>query len=179
MAVQVRELYAQALFDAADPGERKAFLPELQALEKLFSENPEYPRLMDSPSLEKAKRRELLSEAFSGQVDAKVLNFLKVLADNGRFSAFPAIVGEYGQILDRAAGVLAVTAVTAAPLSEEMTERLKAKLAAQTGRTIRLEVRVDPSVLGGILLQYEGKEIDGTVRAKLSALRSQISDAAV
>lgn len=180
MAVRVRELYARALFDAAaSDEERRRFLTELRDLNALFGENPDYLRLMISPSLEKAKRRELLGEAFAGEVHPKVLNLMKVLTDNGRFREFSAITEEYGLLLDEYDGVLAVTAITAAPLSAELAGRIREKLAAETGKTVRLETRVDRSVLGGVLLRYEGREIDGTVRAKLDGMRARIVNTAV
>ena len=82
-------------------------------------------------------------------------------------------------MLDEHNGVLAVTAVTAMPLSRQMEEKLLAKLSAETGKEIRLTNQVDASLLGGILLRYDGKEIDGTVRARLSGIREKILSAGI
>ena len=179
MALRARELYARALFEAClEGGTLEETGRELSGLRELLAANPAYGKLMSSPSLAKEKRRELLNEAF-GELHPMTLNFLKVLADNGRFGELDGIAGEFQALLDEHNGVLAVTAVTAMPLSRQMEEKLLAKLSAETGKEIRLTNQVDASLLGGILLRYDGKEIDGTVRARLSGIREKILSAGI
>ena len=64
-----------------------------------------------------------------------------------------------------------VTAVTAAPLSDELRQKLQSKLSAISGKTIDLTCRVDPGILGGIRLNWDGKQLDGTVRRRLDDIR--------
>ena len=70
-----------------------------------------------------------------------------------------------------------MTATAAAALSADAKEKLTQKLAALTGKTIDLTVKVDPSVLGGVRLDMDGVRLDGTVRHRLDAIRSGIDDA--
>ena len=68
-------------------------------------------------------------------------------------------------------------AVSAVPLTEEQQKALTDKLAAKTGKTILLENSIDPTLLGGVKLRYEGKELDGTAAGRLSALRRSLTQA--
>lgn len=180
MAERVREVYASALFDAAaSDEERQELLAQAQELRALLGSMPDYTRLMATPAVPKEEKLELLEKAFSGQVHPKLLNLLRVLVNNGRFPYFSEIAEEFQQLLDEHRGVLAVTAVTAMPLSGETTRRLEEKLRADTGRDVRLKVEVDPSVLGGLLLRYGGKEIDGTIRTRLDGMRQRILGSAI
>ncbi len=180
MAERVRDVYASALFDAAaSDEERQELLAQLRELDSLLGNMPDYMRLMATPAVSKEEKRGLLEGAFAGQVHPKLLNLLKVLVNNGRFPYYSSIAEQYGQLLDEHQGILAVTAVTAMPLSEETAHRLEEKLRTETGRDVRLTVEVDPSVLGGVLLRYGGREIDGTVRARLDGMRQRILSSAI
>ena len=64
-----------------------------------------------------------------------------------------------------------MTAVTAAPLSDELRRKLESKLSAVSGKTIDLTCRVDPGILGGVRLDWDGKQLDGTVRRRLDDIR--------
>ena len=76
---------------------------------------------------------------------------------------------------NQAHGILEATAVTAVPMSADQTARLHEKLEAVTGKTIDLRTKVDAAVLGGIRLDIEGTELDGTVKNRLASLRRSIA----
>ncbi|MFQ9681209.1 MAG: FoF1 ATP synthase subunit delta [Ruthenibacterium lactatiformans] len=84
---------------------------------------------------------------------------------------------EYKALLYEARGILPVQAVSAVPLDEAQRRVLCDSLAQKTGRTILLETAVDPSVLGGVKLRYEGLELDGTAAGRLAALRRALTQA--
>ena len=76
---------------------------------------------------------------------------------------------------NQAHGILEAVAVSAVPMTEQQTARLHEKLEAVTGRQIDLKTKVDPAVLGGIRLDLEGTELDGTVKNRLASLRRSIA----
>ena len=136
-----------------------------------MSENGDFVRLLSSPAVSKADKTDLIGKVFDGKTDGCLLNFLKVLAQNGRFSHLAGIADEFKTLLNKEKNILAVTAVEMPPILQQ---KLRNKLAAITKKNIELTAKVDRSVLGGVLLQYDNIEIDGTVREKLTLLKRQI-----
>ena len=82
----------------------------------------------------------------------------------------------YTQHYDQDNGILRVTAVTAVAMSPEQTEKLTQKLTRTTGKEIVLCNRIDPAVLGGVRLDYDGKRVDDTVSHRLDAIRSMLKN---
>ncbi len=164
--------YGQALYDLAkDEGLAQKILTELEELEALFSQTPDYLRLLDAATLPKQERCQIADEALRGQVEPYVLNTLKLLSERGCARQFPACVKAYREQYYADNGILPVTAVTAVPLTPDQTRRLTEKLEALTGKTVKLQCRVDPETLGGVRLDYDGKRVEDTVAKRLADIR--------
>ena len=175
---EIARMYGGSLYDlAAEEGLETRILDELDEAAKLIRDDPEYLRLLSTPSIPKKERCALLDEAFRGQVHLYVLNFLKILCENGTLRELPGCARAYRLRYNEAHGILEATAVSAVPLTAEQTRRLHEKLEKVTGRHIDLKTKVEPAVLGGIRLDIEGTELDGTVRSRLAGLRSSIAAA--
>lgn len=93
-----------------------------------------------------------------------MLNFVKILCEKGTLRELPGCARAFRVKYNQAHGILEATAVTAVPMSADQTARLHEKLEAVTGKTIDLRTKVDATVLGGIRLDIEGTELDGTVK---------------
>ncbi len=175
MAGIVETTYAKSLFEvAAELDKLEVIGSELAAVSKILSENGDFVRLLSSPAVSKADKTDLIGKVFDGKTDGCLLNFLKVLAQNGRFSHLAGIADEFKTLLNKEKNILAVTAVTAVEMPPILQQKLRNKLAAITKKNIELTAKVDRSLLGGVLLQYDNVEIDGTVREKLTLLKRQI-----
>ena len=135
-----------------------------------FSEQPDYLKLVQNPALPAAERLGLLDEAFSG-AHPYVLNFLKLLCERSALGLTGGCLAQYRALLFEARGILPVQAVSAVAPTDAQQKALAEKLSAKTGLTVQLENLVDPSVLGGVKLRYEGRELDGTASGRLAALR--------
>lgn len=168
---QAANTYAQALYDLAkDEGIGQRLLEELALLKNVFTENPEYSKLLSAPDLPKQERCGILDDTFRGRVHPYVLNFLKILTEKGYIRQFPACCDAYRGFYNEDSGILVVKAVSAVALSREQTERLTSKLEATTGKQIDLRCSVDAAMLGGLRLSYDGKQMDGTVKNRLDAI---------
>ena len=174
---QTAKIYGDALYDLArDEGREEAMLPQLDMLKALFSETPEYLRLLETASLSKEERCGLLDEALRGKVEPYLLNFLKLLCEKNHLRQFSGCAQEFRLRYNEEHGILAATAVTAAPLTPALREKLTQKLEQTTGKRVDLTVKVDPRVLGGVRLEYEGEQLDGTVKNSLDTLRKQLNE---
>lgn len=175
MAETAQKIYARSLFETAKEEEKLTpVFEEFAELSTVFSENPDYLKLLSSSAISKAEKVKTVGAVFDGKIEPYLCNFLKVLTQNGRIGLFGEIKKEFDLLYQEEKNLLAVTAVTAIPLSPKLRDKLCRKLEQITGKQIRLIERVDPSVIGGVLLQYHHKEIDATVRERLGELKRQI-----
>ena len=168
---QIGMTYAEALYGLAkDEGLEKTILEELSALQAGIGQEPAFLQLLSAPGLSKEERCGILDESFGGKVQPYVLNFMKILVEKGYARQFTDCCKAYRELYQKDHGILPVTAVTAVALTQAQTARLTEKLAAITGKTIELHNRIDPEVLGGVRLDYDGKRVDGTVENRLNAI---------
>ena len=168
---QAGSVYGQALYDLAKE-ERlsKTILQQLQALQTGFAREPDFLRLLSLPRLSKQERCAILDGSFREKVHPYVLNFLKLLTEKGYIRHFADCCVEFEQLYNRDNGILRVTAVTAVALTQEQTQRLEEKLGAMTGKTVVLKNRVDSRCIGGVRLDYDGKQLDDTLAHRLAEL---------
>ena len=173
---EIARMYGGSLYDLAAEEELETrILDELDEAAKLIRDDPEYLRLLSTPSIPKKERCALLDEAFRGQVHLYVLNFLKILCEKGTLRELSGCARAYRVRYNQAHGILEATATTAVAMTEQQAKSLHEKLEKLTGKTIDLKTKVDAKVLGGIRLDIEGTELDGTVQNRLATLRKDIA----
>ena len=173
---ETARMYGGSLYDlAAEEGLESRILEELDEVTALLKNDPQYLHLLSIPSIPKKERCGLLDEALRGQVHLYVLNFLKILCEKGTLRELPGCARAYRVRYNEAHGILEATATTAVAMTEEQEKSLHEKLEKLTGKTIDLKTKVDAKVLGGIRLDIEGTELDGTVQNRLAALRKDIA----
>ena len=170
---QIATTYAQALYDLAkEENVTETVLQQMTALQQAFAEEPEFLRLMAAANLSKEERCQILDDSFRGKAEPYVLNFMKILTEKGYLRHFADCCKTYRDQYNEENGILPVVAVTAISLTGEQAARLSEKLARVTGKTIALANRVDPSCLGGVRLEFDGKQLDDTVEHRLAAIGS-------
>ena len=174
---EVSTTYGQAMYDLArDEGKSQQILAELSVLDQSLSAEPEFIQLLSSPNIPKEERVQILDDSFRGKIDPYVLNFLKVLTEKGYLRHFSGCCQFYRQQYNKDNGIVPVVAYTAVPLSDELRRKLTAKLSTVTGKTIELDCRIDPETLGGVRLDFDGKQVDGTVRRRLEDIRGLLKN---
>lgn len=177
---EIAKMYGGSLYDlAAEEGLETRILGELDEAAAILKGDPEYLHLLSIPSIPKKERCALLDEAFRGQIHPYLLNFLKILCEKGTLRELPGCARAYRVRYNAAHSILEATAISAVALTKEQTARLQEKLEAVTGKQIDLKTKVDPAVLGGIRLDIEGTELDGTVQNRLASLRNNIAAATI
>jgi len=170
-------VYGQALYDLAkEEGLDGSVLEQITALDAGFRAEPEYIRLLCAANLSKAERCAIVDDSFRGKVEPCLLNFMKILTEKGYMRAFSGCCKSYQACYNEDHGILEVTAATAVPMTQEQIERLSKKLESITGKSIRLHNTLDPKVLGGVRLDYDGKRVDDTLQHRLDSIRSLLAD---
>ena len=169
---EVGNIYGGSLYELAREEDLTTPIGEqLTVLQESFRQEPDFIRLLSSPSLPKAERCQILDNSFRDKLHPYVLNFLKILTGKGYMRHFSDCCDAYTARHDQDNGILRVTAVTAVALSPEQREKLTQKLSRTTGRQVILQSRIDPRVYGGVRLDYDGRRLDDTVSHRLDAIR--------
>ena len=170
-------VYGLALYDLAQSENlAEQILQELDALRQGFASEPDFVKLLGTPALSKQERCDILDQSFRGKVQPYLLNFLKILTEKGYIRHFSHCCDAYRDQYNRDHGILPVTVVTAIPLTDAQQKRLRGKLETITGKTVELHSRIDPSCLGGVRLDYDGKRVDDTVAHRLDAIRTLLKN---
>ena len=173
---QVGSVYGEALYTLAqDEGLSAQIQEEISVLAQSFHAEPDFIRLLGTPNLSVQERCNILDDSFRGKLHPYVLNFLKILTEKGYMRHFSDCCKAYEESFNRDNGILPVTAITAVSLNAEQAEKLTAKLCQITGKQVKLYNRIDPAVLGGVRLDYDGKRLDDTVSHRLDAVRDLLS----
>lgn len=174
---QIGSVYGEALYDLIqEECDAQEVLSQLAVLNESFHQEPAFVRLLSSPNLSKQERCRIIDDSFQGKFHPYVLNFLKILTERDYIRHFSDCCASFRNLYNQDHGILPVTAVTAVSLTEEQIDKLTDKLTRITGKTIELANRVDPSVLGGMRLDYDGKRLDDTVAHRLEAVRSLLKN---
>ena len=173
----VGSVYGEALYTLArEEGLSQAILQQLKVLDSCFAAEPDFLWLLGAPNLPKAERCQILDDSFRGKVEAYVLNFLKILTEKGYMRYFSDCVKAYRELYNQDNGILPVTAVTAVPMTDKQVAALTMKLQQITGKRIELVSKLDPNVLGGMRLDYDGKRVDDTVAHRMDAVRNMLKN---
>ncbi len=170
-------VYGQSLYDlAAEEGLSEEILKQMEAVQAIFKENPDYITLLLEPSIPRRERLGLLEEAFKGQVHPYLQNFLMILLENSLLRGFSACCRTYRESYNKDHGIEEATVTSAVALTEAQVKSLKSKLEAISGKTVILRQKVDSSVLGGLRVEIGGRLLDGTVMGRLADLRKKVSE---
>ena len=164
--------YASALFDlASEAGMVTAVESDLDNLAEALRESPELRALINNPEVS----REALGRVLAGIGEHLALagltrNFLGVLAQNRRVAELPAVIRAFHMIAAAQRGEVTAEVASAHPLTDEQLATLEQKLRAREGRTVKLKTRVEPELLGGLVVTIGSKRIDGSIRSRLNSL---------
>lgn len=174
------ERYAAALFDLAD--ERRmldAVATDLRALQAMIAASADLARLVRSPILSRAEQgRALAALAARAGLNPLVRDFLGVVARNRRLFAVPAMIAAYLEKLAARRGEITAAVIAAQPLSEAQLTRLGEELRRALGRRVTVEVKVDRTLLGGLVVKVGSRMIDGSLKSKLARLQLAMKGAA-
>lgn len=167
----IARVYSKAMLDLAEErGEADALLEELQALAAYLDRNPELEQFLGSPLVDDKDRSRVLEKAFQGRVSDLLLDSLQVVNRKGRLGLLRAIAEGYRIEHRDLRGIAEAQVRTAVPLSDALRGRVRDVVARFTGKQPHLIEKVDPSLVGGIIIEVDGQKIDGSVASRLREL---------
>jgi F-type H+-transporting ATPase subunit delta len=170
--------YAEAVFELAqESGSLDQWKDDLDVLANVAGDGGALG-VLENIKTPMEDRLGLLDRALTG-MSPLAQNLARLLVSRRRFSLVPQIATIYGEMLDDQRGVVRAEAITAVPLSDDERDAIVDRLRAMTGaRDIRIESRVDPSIIGGLIVRVGDQLIDGSTRSRLVQLRRQLAGVA-
>jgi F-type H+-transporting ATPase subunit delta len=167
--------YALALFHSAlrqkilDP-----VFADLQSLAQIWKENPKFKKFLEAPQILLQEKKTLFQQGFKGRTTDTVFQFLLLLLEKHRLSYFFAICEEFEKFLKEEEGIIPAEIITALPLEKIEKDKLKEKLEKKTGKRIEMLLKVEPEIIGGMIVKLREQIIDQSIRHQLVRLRDDL-----
>jgi len=162
--------YAKAAFEyAVVNGALESWSEALAWLAQLV-EDAQLSALLRSPAVGRAQRAGLLIELGGDRLPAPVRNFVEVLASNDRLLLLPLIFAQFQTLKADHQRLVEVEVTSAAPLDQGQQQRLVEALVKRLGREVRIQVSIDPALIGGAIIRAGDTVIDGSLRGRLNKL---------
>ncbi len=168
--------YGTALFMLAkELGTENEYAMALECVMDVFSKNPLYMDFLASPSIPMQERLDAIAQAFDNSIPENVVSFVQLLCEKGRIYCLFGCADEYKKLLDVQNSISVAYVKSAVELTEEEKQRLRDKLEVQSGNSVILECSTDKSIMGGIVVEIDGKVIDGSLKNRLYEVKDVIS----
>lgn len=161
--------YAQAFYEAA----LESWLKRLSQVWGQLSRNGLLDKL-NSPDVPFSEKKQLIDKVLGEDAAPEVRNFISILATKGHLHYLPEILDELSRLVRGGAARQLVIITTAVPLAEEEKKALQSKLMARFGPYLDFRYRVDPEILGGVIIRIGDKVIDGSIAGRLETLREHL-----
>lgn len=173
--ITVARRYAQALYEEAEAtGQTAAVDEDVDLIRESLDGSRDLVLFFESPVIARAKKEAVVKELFAPRVRPLTLQFLQLLIEKGREDLFPNVVRAYHHLRDRQRGIVAAQARVAYPIGETERAHLVSAIERMTGQRVRLTVKHDPALIGGVVIRVGDTVYDGSVRHQLASLREQL-----
>jgi F-type H+-transporting ATPase subunit delta len=172
--------YASALFELAlESKATDAVKTDLDQFEAMVAGNPDLNRLVRSPVFDADVQLKALSAVMDkAGIKGLAANFLRVITANRRLFAVRDMIRAYRALVARHKGEVRAEVTVAETLNDKNLDAIKTELKAVTGgKDIDLDVKVDPAIIGGLIVKVGSRMIDGSLRTKLNAIKFAMKEA--
>jgi F-type H+-transporting ATPase subunit delta len=175
---EIAEVYARSLFEVAKENDKLDVIhDELDQFADALSESRELQVFFFSPYFSSQEKKDGISKIVQNG-DEYFVRFLELLAERHRVPALFRIRREFDQMWAEENKLLSVTITSAVDLDDDVQKDLRKKIEEETGRKVEFDAKVDPDILGGLVLQVGNFVMDASVRSRLEKLRKQVARAA-
>jgi F-type H+-transporting ATPase subunit delta len=171
--------YASALYSlASELRQTQEVAAALANLQAMISGSPDLQRLVRSPVFSAAEQTKALDTILArAQIGGVAANFVRLVAAKRRLFALSDMIRGYNKLHDSARGLTRAEVTSAAPLSAAQIAQLKEELRGKAaGQDVELSVKVDPAIIGGLIVKLGSRMVDGSLRTKLNAIRNRMKE---
>ncbi len=177
MAKLVSSTYGDALFDLAlEKDSVDALYEEAQDVRETFLENEEVLRLFNHPKIRKEEKTAFIEKVFEGRVSGDMVGFLHIIVTKDRYNEILPIFDYFIHKVKEYKGIGTAHVTSAVELSGQQKEAIVDKLLATTGyHTFEMDYKVDPSILGGLIIRIEDRVVDSSLKTQLDKMTKELS----
>jgi len=171
--------YALALFELArDRNAIDAVAADLNTFKGLIAESADLQRLVKSPVFTAEEQTKAISAVLAkAGVGGIAANFIKLVAGKRRLFAIGDMIGGFAKLVDHEKGVTRAQVTVAEPLNDAHTAALKAALAQVSGgKSVEVDLKVDPAIIGGLVVKLGSRMVDSSLRTKLNSIRTRMKE---
>lgn len=171
--------YALALFSLAQESHATGEVATaLKTFDGLIAESPDLQRLIRSPVFSAPEQIKALGAILArAGIFGVTANFIKLVAGKRRLFAIRDMIADYRKLYDSERGVVNAEVTVAAPLSDAHVDALKEALGEATrGKDVDISVKIDPSIIGGLVVKLGSRMVDGSLKTKLNAIRTRMKE---
>ncbi len=173
--ITVARRYAQALNEqAAQAGILEQVDADIELISTALDDSRELRAFFGSPIISRKKKGDVVRALFEERIQKVTMTFMGLLVDKRREGIFPTVVASYRELRDAQLGKTTVSVRTAYELSEEDRTALMTELTSLTGKQVRLDAKLDPSIMGGIVIRVGDTVYDGSITNQLATLRERL-----
>jgi F-type H+-transporting ATPase subunit delta len=174
---RVASRYAKSLIDLAqEKGILEQVHEDMQLFAKTVKESRDFNLFLSNPIISHGKKLTVLKSLFTGKVTDLTLRFFLLITEKNREAMLVGASTEFISQYNQLKGIEKAQVTTAIPLTPELRAQVNQKLVQMTGKTIQLEEKVDPAIIGGFLLRVGDRQVDDTIRTSLRALKNKFKE---
>jgi F-type H+-transporting ATPase subunit delta len=174
----VARQYAEAVLDIAykaHPGAADVIYNDIKLVNSFFNADSELGLVIGHPSVPAEEKRKIIVSLFQSRVQELTLRLLELLLDKRRMHILPALETEFHALLNERKNIVSATLTSADKLSDNAVADIKARLTEHLGSKLELDVKVDPTLLGGVVLKLGDQVIDGSLKGKLASIEKMLT----
>lgn len=147
------------------------FYDSLLVIKQIIKEYSKYLSLLSDYNISVSKRISMAEEAFGNKVPLEIMNFIKLLIKNGSIKILPECIAEYEKMYEDASSLSKASVISAVELTEDEKNKLEEKLIKITGNKVKISYKIEPKIIGGLIINIDDKVYDGSLRYRLGKLK--------
>lgn len=167
--------YAKSLLDLAkEQGIAEIMYTDMKFVKQTLAQNRQLALILKNPIVRAEKKNAVMKAVFASRLNALAMSFFQIIANKNREAIIDAIAEQYVIQYESLKGVERATIITTMPLTDKLREQFRAIVMKNTiGKSVELEEKIDPKLIGGYVLRVGDQQIDGSIRSQLNDIRLQ------
>ncbi len=167
--------YARALFlRGKETGENTRLYEDIQKIDSIIRQSEDLKAIISNPVIRFSQKKAILQKVFQPFIGELALRFIILVAENKREQHLPGICRNFTYMVRNELGIVPAVITTVRPLTGEILVSIRENLEKETGKTIRLSEKINPSIIGGMILRIEDLQYDGSISGQLERIKSAL-----
>jgi len=174
---RIAKRYTKSIFDLSkEKNLMEVIHKDFEFLKNLIDQSKEFRFLIQSPIINSLRKLEMLKKALTNHLHTLTLTFMDILFKRHREAVLPFVADEFTKLYQKEHNITEVKVISAMELSENLMSTIKNKTEKLLNASVILKSKIQPDIIGGIILRFDGKEFDGSIASKLNKLKRQFQD---